>query len=179
MLAREELNADAGLGARVELEQFDMVARAFHATPRRERQRGIRRRDPLGFGLEGIVAAVTALVLAVATDSLSQLAKDRADRSVTGFASWIRRVVLRRPGPPGEPGTAPEPEENTVPLTAVQMQRIHRIARLHAHRMSIPEQTAEAIANGIIAELAMTRTANGTSASGSPADDPERGEPRP
>jgi hypothetical protein len=158
VLAGRELNEDAGLDARAELAQFDVVARAFHRTPRRGR-RARRRQEPLAFGVEGITAAVTALVLAVAVDVLSQLARDRTRRTMPRVTAWFRRVVLRRPVPLPPPDSDPDAEPTTGPmveLTPEQMRTIHRVARRHARRMRVPAATAEAIANGIVAELAMS-----------------------
>ncbi|MDX2935304.1 hypothetical protein [Streptomyces ipomoeae] len=201
VLAGRALNEDAGLDARAELAQFDVVARAFHDSSRRGR-RGRRRQEPLAFGVEGIMAAVTTLVLAITVDVLSQLAQDQTRRTATRVTSWTRRVLLRRPEPTtdpeptadptataepdsatdptataepdqaaGPPNQAAEPPNGQAPLTPEQMRTIHRIARHHAHRMRVPEETAEAIANGIVAELAMTPTAREPLADGEPRGD--------
>ncbi|MEU8354041.1 hypothetical protein AB0C60_33255, partial [Streptomyces sp. NPDC048845] len=155
VLAGRLLNEEAGIDARAELEQFDMVARAFHSDARPGRRAGSRR-EPLAFGVEGLTAAVTALVLAVAVETLGKLVQERTDRSADRLASWIRRVILRRPEPSPEPSPDPSPEgpsgaggpagsrEDGPALTPVQMQLIHRAARRHARRMNLPERTAEA-----------------------------------
>jgi hypothetical protein len=176
VLARKELNEDVGHATHVELEQFDMVARAFHDTPRRARSRRIRRQEPLGFGVEGIAVAITALVLAATADTLSQLAQEHANRTVNRLVSWIRHGLLRRPRPSPEPSQAPESRDGEVPLTAAQARQIHRVTQRHARRLGVPAQTAETIANGIVAELVMARTAPDDAAADSGPQDPEREE---
>ncbi|MBA4864432.1 hypothetical protein H1V43_24380 [Streptomyces sp. PSKA54] len=179
VLAGRELNEVAGLGARAELADFDLIARSFHNAPQRRRRWRTRRPEPLGFGVDGITSAVTALVLAIVVDTLSQLAAERVNRSANRFASWFRRVLLRRPGPSPEPGpeSGPEPgrREDTISLTPAHMQRIHRIALRHARRMSVPAQTAEAIANGIVAELAIAPAARNTPVSAADPGEEEAG----
>ncbi|OEU88123.1 hypothetical protein DB35_17070 [Streptomyces abyssalis] len=159
VLAGSELKEQAGVNARAELEQFDVVAHAFHATPRRGRRRETRQSEPLAFGVEGIATAVTTLVLAVAVDVLSQLARARTERTASRVASWFRRVLLRRPGPSTRPAPAPELPEGPAALTPEQMQQIHGIARRNARQLRVPEEIAKAVADGIVAELAMAPAA--------------------
>ncbi|MEU3652330.1 hypothetical protein AB0E67_05665 [Streptomyces sp. NPDC032161] len=153
VLAGQELNEKTDSGARAELEQFDMVAAAFHATPRPGR--GARRDEALGFDFDGATVAVTTLVLAVAADTLTQVAQESTRRLGTRVSSWFRRVVLRRPDHSAEDSAGAAARRAPAPLTAEQMRRIHRSADRHARRMRVPAEVAAAIADGIVAELAM------------------------
>lgn len=177
VLAGRELNEKTDSGARAELEQFDMVAAAFHATPRPGR--GARRDEALGFDFDGVTVAVTTLALAVAADALTQVAQERTRRLAARVFSGFRRVVLRRADPSAEASReavaqGAAAEDAPAPLTAEQMRRIHRSADRHARRMRVPAEVASAIADGIVAELAM-----GTDAPQDPAGAPDGGEPEP
>ncbi|MGW6686389.1 hypothetical protein [Streptomyces sp. NPDC054961] len=159
VLAGKELSRRPEIDTRAELEQFDVVAGAFHRAPRRGR-RGARRDEALGFGMDAVAVAVTTLVLTVVADTLTQLARTPAERVATGFSAWVRRHVLRRPDPSRD-APAASGEGDQPPLTREQMRRIHRSADHHARRLHIPAAIAQAIADGVVAELTLATLAPG------------------
>ncbi|QNE80127.1 hypothetical protein F0345_02605 [Streptomyces rutgersensis] len=99
--------------------------------------------------------AVTTLVLVVVTDALTQLAHEKAQGGISRFRGWFRRAVLRRPELPG--GAAPE--TSPAALTPEQLRLVHRSAVGRARRLRIPEEVAENVADGVVAELAMAQAA--------------------
>nr|WSX53284.1 hypothetical protein OG409_32815 [Streptomyces sp. NBC_00974] len=163
VMAGKELNRRPEVDTRAELEQFDMVAGAFHRAPRRGR-RGTRRDEALGFGVDAVAVAVTTLVLTVVADTLAQLARTPAERVAAGFSAWVRRHVLRRPDPSAAAPAASGERGDQPPLTREQMRRIHRSADHHARRLHIPHAIAQAIADGVVAELTMATMAPGGTA---------------
>ncbi|MEU2766911.1 hypothetical protein ABZ628_08925 [Streptomyces diastaticus] len=154
VLARPELNGGLRVDGRAELEHFPLVAAAFHAAPRGGRGAG-RRDEALGFGVGEVGVAVTTLVLVVVTDALTQLAHEKAQGGISRFRGWFRRAVLRRPELPG--GAAPE--TSPAALTPEQLRLVHRSAVGRARRLRIPEEVAENVADGVVAELAMAQAA--------------------
>ncbi len=139
---------------RAELEHFPLVAAAFHAAPRGGRSGG-RRDEALGFGVGEVGVAVTTLVLVVVTDALTQLAHEQAQGGLSRLRGWFRRRVLRRPELP----EAAAPQAGPAALTPEQLRLVHHSAVGQARRLRIPEEVAEAVANGVVAELAMAQAA--------------------
>ncbi|MGA5293612.1 hypothetical protein ACPCKV_06750 [Streptomyces koyangensis] len=154
VLARPELNDGVRVDGRAELEHFPLVAAAFHAAPRAGR-RGGRRDEALGFGVGEVGVAVTTLVLVVVTDALTQLAHEQAQGGISRFRGWFRRTVLRRPELPA----AAAPEAGPAALTPEQLRLVHRSAVGQARRLRLPEEVAENVANGVVAELTMAQAA--------------------
>ncbi|WP_395358222.1 hypothetical protein ACHGLA_00910 [Streptomyces sp. YH02] len=152
-----------------ELAQFELTARAFHSAPEHRRFGGGRRAgEPLGLGLETVSAMLGTVALAAAVQVLAHLAQQAAghvvDTARQGLLSRLRR--LRRRGEPEQQSVAalPSPE----PLTAAQLADLRRVARETALRLRVPEDAARAIADGIVAELAIvtaTPTATPTATS--------------
>ncbi|MFF4579563.1 hypothetical protein [Streptomyces sp. NPDC001389] len=136
-----------------ELPQFEMTALAFHDAPGHRRLGGgARRGEALGLGLETAAALLGTVALTAAVqvlDRLSQQAADQvADTARQGLRGWFRR--RRR-----EPGAQPSPVlPSREPLSAHQLAELRHVAYDTALRLRVPEPAAQAIADGIVAELA-------------------------
>ncbi|GAA2941578.1 hypothetical protein GCM10010518_30890 [Kitasatospora cinereorecta] len=135
-----------------EMPQFAVVSRAYLTASENRRQRAMRKAEPLGLGLEGVAVLVTTAVLAVATQVSDHLAQQLVDRTV-GVAEpalrtrWYRwRARLRGGGGAnGEPLPA---------LTPEQLAQVRQLAVQSGMRQRLTPPVAQAVADGIIAELA-------------------------
>ncbi|MEK2479502.1 MULTISPECIES: hypothetical protein [Streptomyces] len=153
-VAPEELAVVAGL------------ARLDDATVVRRLERGGGRREPLGFGLGEIATMAAPVVWLVLDQTARQLGDAAANGAVTGARSLLRRVFRRR-GP-----------EVTVPaLTPGQLAEVHRRVREMAAQRGFDEEPAEAIADAVVARLALTASEEQTSRDGPLDPSPEGGEP--
>lgn len=152
-----------------ELPHFAVVSQAYLAASQAQRQRAMRRAEPLGLGLEGVAVLLTTAVLAVAAKVSDHLAQELVDRSVNaaepGLRTRWRQWRARRRGGEGddERGAVGEPLPT---LTPKQLAQVRQLAVQSGLRQRLAEPTAQAVADGIIAELA-TAEAQGAGAGGS------------
>ncbi|MFC9730586.1 hypothetical protein ACFWGM_12670 [Streptomyces roseolus] len=134
-----------------ELPQFELTAQAFHSAPEHRRAgHGAHRDDPLGFGLEtaATLLGTVSLVAAVhVLDHFSQQAAGQvADTARQGLRGRFRRRRRALEAAPALP--------RRDPLSAEQLAELRQVARATALRLRVPEAEAQAIADGIVAELA-------------------------
>ncbi|WP_338498856.1 hypothetical protein [Streptomyces sp. SJL17-4] len=150
-----------------ELAQFELTARAFHSAPEHRRfGGGPRAGEPLGLGLETAAAMLGTVALAAAVQVLAHLAQQAAGHVVDTARHGLLRRLRRRGEPEQQPVAAlPSPE----PLTSAQLADLRRVARETALRLRVPEDAARAIADGIVAELAIvTATPTATAVTATP-----------
>ncbi len=134
-----------------ELAQFELTAQAFHSAPEHIRAgHAVRRDDPLGFGLETaatLLGTVSLLTAVHVLDHFSQQAAGQmADTARQGLRGRFRR---RRRVPEAAPALP-----RRAPLSAEQLAELRQVARATALRLRVPEAQAQALADGIVAELA-------------------------
>ncbi|MEU7640389.1 hypothetical protein AB0C11_30590 [Streptomyces sp. NPDC039016] len=154
-----------------ELPQFAMVAQAYLAASETQRERAMRRAEPLGLGLEGAAVVLTTAVLAVAAKASEHLVQECVRRGVDateqGLRARWRHWRARRRGDEGGGDAQGEGAEPLPALTPEQLAHVRDLAMQAALRQRLAERTAQAVADGIIAELA-TAEARVTGASGAP-----------
>ncbi|MER5202326.1 hypothetical protein [Streptomyces sp. NPDC002825] len=135
-----------------ELAQFPMTAEAFHRSSAQYRLWPVHRDEPLAIGLEVVAAVISTAALSAAAQVLNHLAQQSTAEAVDSTRNRLLPRLLRRRGRQAlEPAAPPvEPER----LTAEQLTRLREVARQAALRWRVPEPQAQAIADGIVAELA-------------------------
>ena len=140
-VAPEELAVWAGL------EPMD-DARLDQALSRR-----MRRREPLGFGLETVVVLITPVLWA----TLSEVAKRAAQTAGEGAATRVTRRLRRWTGRRGaaEPLVLP-------PLDAAQIRQVHRMVLERCNAAGIKDVRAAAVADGVAARLLHAASDEGT-----------------
>ncbi|MFF8380604.1 hypothetical protein ACF07V_31220 [Streptomyces sp. NPDC015661] len=135
-----------------ELPQFPMTAEAFHQSSAKHRLWPVHRDEPLAIGLDVVAALISTAALSAAVQVLDHLAQRSTEQAVDTTRNRLLPRWLRRPGRPApEPAAVPVEAER---LTAEQLTRLREVARQAALRWRVPEQQAQAIADGIVAELA-------------------------
>ncbi len=159
-----------------ELPHFAVVSQAYLSASRARRQRAVRRAEPLGLGLEGVAVLLTTAVLAVAAKVSDHLAQELVERGVNaaepGLRTRLRRWRARRRGGAsgesdanGPSGASDDGETAAEPLPALtpeQLAQVRELAVRSGLRQRLAEPMAQAVADGIIAEL-VTAEARGTS----------------
>ncbi|MER5758870.1 hypothetical protein [Streptomyces sp. NPDC002082] len=137
-LAPEELPIVDGL------RQFDDAAV-------RRRLRGRRaRREPLGFGIGEIAVLVTPVVWLVLDGVAQRLAAAAADRTAQGVTGTLSRLLGRR-----------TPAVEVPPLTREQLAEVRALVMAAAGQRGLPPERAEAIADAVVARLALSVGAGG------------------
>lgn len=141
-----------------ELPQFAVVAQAYLASSETQRERAVRRAEPLGLGLEGVAVVITTAVLAVAARVSDHLAQELAGRSVDvaeqGLRARWRRWRARRGGDRSRNDAQGEAGAPLPSLTPQQLAQVRQLAVQAGLRQRLAEPTAQAVADGIVAELA-------------------------
>ncbi|MGW8763745.1 hypothetical protein ACWGN5_14705 [Streptomyces sp. NPDC055815] len=152
------------LAAPHELPQFPMTAEAFHQSSAQHRLWPVRRDEPLAIGLDVVAALISTAALSAAVQVLGHLAQQSTAEAVDITRNrLLPRMLRRRTRRAVEAPAAPVAAE---PLTVEQLTRLREVARQAALRWRVPEPQAQAIADGIIAELATL-----------PPERPDAGEP--
>ncbi|SEB84578.1 hypothetical protein [Streptomyces sp. TLI_105] len=139
-----------------ELPQFPMTAEAFHRSSAKDWMWPVRRDEPLAIGLDVVAALISTAALSAAVQVLDHLAQQSTAEAVDTTRNRLLPRLLRRRArralePAAEPAAAPVEEER---LTAEQLTRLREVAKRAALRWRVPEAQAQAIADGIVAELA-------------------------
>ncbi|MEU2233906.1 hypothetical protein ACH4A8_39410 [Streptomyces vietnamensis] len=135
-----------------ELPQFPMTAEAFHRSPAKYRLWPVHRDEPLGIGLDVVAALISTAALSAAAQVLNHLAQQSTAQAVdTTRSRLLPRLSRRRTRRAVEPAATPVEVER---LSAEQLTRLREVARQAALRWRVPEPQAQAIADGIVAELA-------------------------
>lgn len=138
-----------------ELPQFPLVAAAFHRSGRPRRSQ---RPDPLAFGLETAAVAVSPVVIVVCAQVLDGLAKEYGERAGRVVRRWFRRgedTTEAVAEIEAEPGAGSGSGAEVVPLSADVLDRIRKDARESALAMAVDADTADRIADRLVAELAV------------------------
>lgn len=127
-----------------ELVLVDGLAQFDDATAvRRLRPQG-GRREPLGFGLGEMAALVTPVVWLVLDQTARKCAESAVDGTVRGTRAWLRKALNRT----AEPLVIP-------PLTPGQLAEVRaRVLESASHR-GLTVECAEAVANAVVARLAL------------------------
>ncbi|MER0479617.1 hypothetical protein ABR737_14910 [Streptomyces sp. Edi2] len=145
------------------------MSQAYLAASEAQRQRAMRRAEPLGLGLEGAAVVLTTAVLAVAAKVSDHLAKELVERGVNatgqGVRAWWQRWRARRRSGEGGGDVRGAVVEPLPTLTPDQLAQVRQLAVQSGLRQRLAEPTAQAVADGIVAELA-TASAGGTGAGG-------------
>ncbi|WP_232246673.1 hypothetical protein [Kitasatospora mediocidica] len=141
--------------APTELVLVDGLTRFDDATAvRRLRPQG-GRREPLGFGLGEIVTLVTPVVWLALDETAKKLAESAVDAGVKGGRAVFRRVLRR----PAAPAVIP-------PLTPGQLAEVRaRVLETASHR-GVAAERAEAIADAVVARLALAAPGPGADPEG-------------
>ncbi|WP_158718950.1 hypothetical protein [Streptomyces globisporus] len=139
-----------------ELPQFPMTAEAFHRSSAKDRRWPVHRDEPLAIGLDVVAALISTAALSAAVQVLDHLAQQSTAEAVDTTRNRLLPRLLRRRGrraleSAAEPAATPVEGER---LTAEQLTRLREVARQTALRWRVPEPQAQAIADGIVAELA-------------------------
>jgi hypothetical protein len=100
--------------------------------------------EPLGFGLGEVAALVTPVVWLALDDAARRVAGATVDGASRVIKVGLRRLVRR----PAEPATLP-------PLTRDQLSEVHRGVMESARRNEIDDRLATALADAVVARLAM------------------------
>ncbi|MFE3763646.1 hypothetical protein ACFXPI_18000 [Streptomyces sp. NPDC059104] len=146
--------------APAELVLVDGLARFDDATAvRRLRPRG-GRREPLGFGLGEIAALVTPVVWLVLDQTARKFAESAADGTVTGTRALLRRVLRRTAGPLVVP-----------PLTPGQLAQVREHVLESASHRGLAVECAEAVADAVVARLALAVADPAPEGPAGPAED--------
>jgi hypothetical protein len=105
------------------------------------------RREPLGFGLGELAALVTPVVWLVLDQTARKLAESAVDTSISGTRGWWRRMRHRTEEPLAIP-----------PLTAEQLAEVRTRVVETASRRGLSAEEAEAVADAVVARLALAAT---------------------
>lgn len=121
-----------------------------------------RRRDPLGFGVAEIAALVTPVVWLVLDEAAKRAVDSAVDGAAKGAKALLHKVLRRRSAPV------------TVPvLTREQLGEVRRRVLETAAQRGLGQDRATAIADAVIARLALAEGGDDTessAASDRPAD---------
>ncbi|MGK4578980.1 hypothetical protein [Kitasatospora sp. HPMI-4] len=102
------------------------------------------RQDPLGFGLGEVAALVTPVVWLAVNEAARQLGGEAASGAAKGAKAVARRLLHRR-------------EETVIPaLTREQLVQVRQLVLETAAQRGLGEQRASAIADAVVARLALT-----------------------
>ncbi|WP_436955385.1 hypothetical protein [Streptomyces sp. SudanB182_2057] len=106
-------------------------------------------REPLGYGLEDVVALATPVLLLI----LNDLARRATETVLDGATSRLRRWRERR-------ATVPAVERAVPPLTTEQIADVRLRVRTECLRAGITEDRAQALADAVAVELALGTSAD-------------------
>lgn len=134
-----------------EADLFDDLVQEYYEDPtppgERPRTRGA---DPLGFGLDGMVIAMTPAVTAMVT-AIGTLAINLAMEAFAGAGADVIRekatALLR--GKKDDDGSTP------VPLDASHLKRMHEAAYAEALRYGVSEENANRLADALLRHMAL------------------------
>lgn len=149
---REALARD--IVARIAPDELPVVAGYARQRPllvaRRLRSRR-RRRDPLAFGLEATVGLVAPLVWLAVDEAVRRIGQNAGDGISKRLERAVRRLSGRRPG---QREQSAEPQ--LITFTPEQLAAVHATAIESAARHGTKAKTAAAMADSIVAVLALT-----------------------
>jgi len=139
-------------------EELPLVAALSDAAltdPDRLRRARTRRDEPLGIGVDEVVALLSPAVLVAVTAAVEHVAEDAgrtaARRGLRGarrlMGGLFRRGRTRR----GDQRALPAPE--TTPLTAEQLAEIRRLALARAAQLGLAEDKATLLADALVGGL--------------------------
>ncbi len=126
-----------------------MTAEAFHRSPPPPWAVPQGRDEPLGLGLETVATLLSTAALAAAVRVLEHFAEQASDRAAESAGRWVRFRFGRR-----RIAAAP-PVDAVEPPSAAQLAVVRQVARQTALQLRVPEEQARAIADAIVAELAV------------------------
>lgn len=130
-----------------ELPLVDGLARLDHD----DAVRRLKRRNtsaPLGFGLAETAAVITPVVWLAVDEVCRTSARTLVGRVLPGLEALVRRLLRRPPPPPEVPA-----------LTAEQLEAVHRRVREGAARAGLEGVAGEALADRVVARLALEQAA--------------------
>jgi hypothetical protein len=104
-----------------------------------------RKREPLGFGLGEVVALVTPVVWLVVDEVAKRVSGSAVDGAARGTKALLRKMFRRRTRPSKIP-----------PLTPEQLGEVRRRVLEVAQQRGLDEQRRVAIADALVARLALT-----------------------
>ncbi|MFF2780584.1 hypothetical protein ACFVU3_37505 [Streptomyces sp. NPDC058052] len=151
--------------APAELVLVDGLAQFDDATAVRRLGGSGGRREPLGFGLGELAALVTPVVWLVLDQTARKLAESAVDSSLSGTRSWLRRMRRRTEEPLAIP-----------PLTTEQLAEVRTRVVETASRRGLSAEEAEAVADAVVARLAIAATESPPARREGPAGEDSSGE---
>ncbi|WP_433870938.1 hypothetical protein [Saccharopolyspora sp. CA-218241] len=114
-------------------------------------QRG--RREPLGFGLGDLVVMVTPVVWLVLDEAARKVVGSAVDGAAKGLGAGLRKVFRKRPAAVEVP-----------PLTREQLAEVRQRVLEAARQRGMPEERAIAVADAVVARLALESDEGDTTA---------------
>lgn len=146
-LARKVLRQTAP----AELPLFRPASERFFADPEGTLRKRRREQEVLGFGSEAIIALLTPVALAIATDVLkdlaAQLARSAGARGAVAIRDALRRLFRLDP-------VGTEIDDAEIPqITQEQLALVRQSAFSRARALDLPEAKAKLLADALVGDL--------------------------
>lgn len=133
-----------------EMDLFDELVMEYFQDPTPPNVSESQKDDPLGFGIEETLIAVTPAAAAVANIVINHILTEFIKITESESAEAVKRKIKALFTPEIKDQTDP------VPLTKEQLENIKKLARLQAIRRGVKPDRAEKIANELIGLLAIS-----------------------
>jgi hypothetical protein len=145
-LAREVIAEESP----AELPLFNATAARYRTDPSGTLSAGSRTDETLGFGVETAVVLLAPFAIELVKRIFTKVAEEVGDQAGESLAARITRMFHKDSTPQGSDGVNDAPH-----LTPEQLALVGRIAREEAAQLKLPEAKADALANGVVAALAV------------------------
>ncbi|MER5639490.1 hypothetical protein ABT095_21340 [Kitasatospora sp. NPDC002227] len=130
-----------------ELPLVEGLTRLDDATVVRRLGRRRQRREPLGFGMGELASLATPVIWLAVNQAAQRFGETAADGAAKGAKAALRRILRRRAAPVVVPA-----------LTQAQLAEVHGQILASAAQRGLGETRALAIADAVVARLALTET---------------------
>jgi hypothetical protein len=155
-LIREISKSVVAEAAPEELELFDELLSEYFQDPTPPQPSPRASEDPLGFGLNETLVAITPAAAAMTTVVLEFLITASITAAKDESKDVLKKKVksyLERRKKPADPNA--RSREDVPPLTKEQMEQVHRLALAQAIKFGVDQENAEKMAAALIGSIVL------------------------